>query len=67
MRVSTSKSEAMVVRKWWIALSDWGESSFKNFGVLFMSDWKMEKKTDRGFSAASSVLWVLLWTVVVKR
>ncbi|KAI3353754.1 hypothetical protein L3Q82_004986 [Scortum barcoo] len=61
MRISTSKSEAMVLdpRKGWHALSRVGGEvlpqveEFKYLGVLFTSEGKIEREIDRRIGAAS--------------
>ena len=40
---------------------------FKYLGVLFMSEGRMERETDRWISAAATVMRSLYWSVVVKR
>ncbi|KAK0155439.1 hypothetical protein N1851_002166 [Merluccius polli] len=70
MRVSTSKSEAMVLsrKKRWPVPSGWGESSWpKYLGVLFTTEAKREREIDRRMGAASAVMQALYRTVVVKR
>ena len=74
MRISTSKSEAMVLSQkrvdfpLWVGV-DWllHVEEFKYLGVLFMSEEKMEWEIDRWIGAASTVMWTLKWSVVVKR
>ncbi|XP_018538853.1 uncharacterized protein LOC108887791 [Lates calcarifer] len=74
MRVSTSKSEAMVLSRKMVdcSLRVGGEllpqaKEFKYLGVLCMSDGRMEYEIDRRISAASAVMRSLYWTTVVKR
>ena len=63
MRISTSKSEAMVLDRKKVAcpLWVWGEllphvEEFKYLGVLFASKGRMERETDRWISAAATVM-----------
>ncbi|CAM4549683.1 unnamed protein product [Leuciscus chuanchicus] len=63
MRISTSKSEAMVLSRKRVAfpLQVGGEflpqvEEFKYFGVLFTSEGRMEQEIDRQISAASAVM-----------
>ena len=74
MRISTSKSEAMVLDRKRVAcpLRVGGESlpqveEFKYLGVLFTSEGRMEREIDRRIGAASAVMRSLYRTVVVKR
>jgi len=74
MRVSTSKSEAMVLcRKMVVCSLRVGNEllpqgkEFKYLGVLFTSEGKMEREMDRRIGAASSVMRALYRSVVVKR
>ncbi|KAI3369679.1 hypothetical protein L3Q82_024522 [Scortum barcoo] len=76
MRISTSKSEAMVLeltRKGWRALSRVGGEvlpqveEFKYLGVLFTSEGKMEREIDRRIGAASAVMRSVYQIVVVKK
>ena len=74
MRISTSKSEAMVLNRKNVACSlrVGGEllpqvEEFKYLGVLFTSEGRMERETDRPIDAAAAVLRLLYQSVVVKR
>ncbi len=65
MRISTSKSEAMVISREKVAcpLQVGGEflpqmEEFKYLGVLFMSEGRMEREIDRRIGAASAVMWL---------
>ncbi|KAI3370614.1 hypothetical protein L3Q82_007190 [Scortum barcoo] len=61
MRISTSKSEAMVLdRKRKLEVEE-----FKYLRVLFMSEGKMEHEIDRQIGAASTVMWLVYRTLVV--
>ncbi|KAK0140998.1 Receptor expression-enhancing protein 6 [Merluccius polli] len=74
MRVSTFKSEAMVLCRKTLDCSLRVGSvllpqvkEFKYFGILFMSEGKMEREMNRRIGAASAVMRALYQTVVVKR
>ncbi|KAI3357129.1 hypothetical protein L3Q82_015603 [Scortum barcoo] len=74
MRISTSKSEAMILDRKRVAcpLRVGGEvlpqvEEFKYLGVLFMSEGKMEREIDRRIGAASAVMRSVYRTVVVKK
>uniref|UniRef100_A0A3B3BLN8 Reverse transcriptase domain-containing protein n=2 Tax=Oryzias melastigma TaxID=30732 RepID=A0A3B3BLN8_ORYME len=74
MRVSTAKSEAMVLdrRKVVCPLSVGGVrlpqvEEFKYLGVLFTSDGRSEREIDRRIGAASAIMRSLYRSVVVKR
>ena len=75
MRISTSKSEAMVVlsqRKVLCLLQVAEEilpqvEEFKYLGLLFTSLGKMERVIDRQIAAVSAVMWALRRPVLVKR
>ncbi|KAI3360397.1 hypothetical protein L3Q82_002311 [Scortum barcoo] len=75
MRISTSKSEAMVLDRKRVAcpLRVGGEflpqvEEFKYLGVLFTSEGKMEREIDRRIGAASAELCGQVYrTVVVKK
>ncbi|XP_065817852.1 uncharacterized protein [Labrus bergylta] len=74
MRVSTSKSEAMVLcrKKVDCSLQVGSESlsqveEFKYLGVLFTSEGRMECEIDRRTGSASAVMQALCRTVVAKR
>ncbi|KAI3358259.1 hypothetical protein L3Q82_003257 [Scortum barcoo] len=74
MRISTSKSEAMVLDRKRVAcpLQVGGEvlpqvEEFKYLGVLFTSEGKMEREIDRRIGAASAVMRSVYRTVVVKK
>ncbi len=73
MRISTSKSEAMVLSRKKVACSlQVGEvflpqvEEFKYLGVLFTRDGMMEREIDRRIGAASAVMWSMYRSVVVK-
>ncbi|TWW53801.1 hypothetical protein D4764_0263840 [Takifugu flavidus] len=72
MKISTSKSEAMVLnRKKWSAFSGSRRRSapveeFKYLGVLFTSERRMEREIDRRIGAASAVMRTLHRSVVVR-
>ncbi|KAK3538287.1 hypothetical protein QTP70_034769 [Hemibagrus guttatus] len=72
MRVSTSKSEAMVLDRKKVActLQVGGEvlpqvEEFKYLGVLFTSEGRMDREIDRRISAAAAVMWSMYRSVVV--
>ncbi|TWW64119.1 R2DM Retrovirus-related Pol polyprotein from type II retrotransposable element [Takifugu flavidus] len=68
MRISTSKSEAMVLdRKKVECLLLPQVEEFKYLGVLFTSEGRMEREIDRRIGAASTVMRTLHRSVVVKR
>ncbi|KAK3549179.1 hypothetical protein QTP70_033971 [Hemibagrus guttatus] len=74
MRVSTSKSEAMVLDQKKVActLQVGGEvipqvEEFKYLGVLFMSEGRMDREIDRRIGAAAAVMRSMYRTVVVKK
>uniref|UniRef100_A0A672GTN4 Reverse transcriptase domain-containing protein n=4 Tax=Salarias fasciatus TaxID=181472 RepID=A0A672GTN4_SALFA len=74
MRISTSKSEAMVLdrRKVACPLQVGGETlaqveEFKYLGVLFTSGGRMEREIDRRIGAAAAVMRSLYRSVVVKK
>ncbi|KAI3365731.1 hypothetical protein L3Q82_000696 [Scortum barcoo] len=74
MRISTSKSEAMVLDRKRVAcpLQVGGEvlpqvEEFKYLGVLFTSEGKIEREIDRRIGAASAVMRSVYRTVVVKK
>ncbi|XDV26977.1 hypothetical protein PO909_030586 [Leuciscus waleckii] len=74
MRISTSKSEAMVLSRKRVAcpLQVGGEflpqvEEFKYLGVLFTSEGRLERETDRRISAASAVMRSMYRSVVVKK
>ncbi|KAK3515257.1 hypothetical protein QTP70_013021, partial [Hemibagrus guttatus] len=74
MRVSTSKSEAMVLDRKKVActLQVGGEvlpqvEDFKYLGVLFTSEGRMDREIDRRISAAAAVMRSMYWSVVVKK
>ena len=73
MRVSTSKSEAMVLCRKTVECSLWVGSElmpqakeFKYLEVLFTSEGKMEREMDRWIGAVSAVIQVLYRSVVKK-
>ena len=68
MRVSTSKSEAMVLCWKTVGCSLWDRSKsllrgkeFKYLWVLFMSENKMDREVDRRISAVLAVMQALYW------
>ncbi|XDV52909.1 hypothetical protein PO909_021551 [Leuciscus waleckii] len=74
MRISTSKSEAMVLSRKRVAcpLQVGGEflpqvDEFKYLGVLFTSEGRMEWEIDRRIGAASAVMRSMYRSVVVKK
>ncbi|KAK3569488.1 hypothetical protein QTP86_031417, partial [Hemibagrus guttatus] len=74
MRVSTSKSEAMVLdlKKVACTLQVGGEvlpqvEEFKYLGVLFTSEGRMDREIDRRIGAAGSVMRSMYRSVVVKK
>ena len=74
MKISSSKSEAMVLDRKKVAcpLQVGGVSlpqveEFKYLGVLFTSEGRMEREIDRRIGAASAVMRSLYRTVVVKK
>ena len=74
MKVSSSKSKAMVLSQEKVEISVWvGDESlpqaeeFKYLGILFMSDGRLVGEMDRRIGASSAVMRVLLQSVVVKR
>ncbi|KAK0132409.1 hypothetical protein N1851_032714 [Merluccius polli] len=73
MRVSTSKSEAMVLYRKMVdcSLRVWSEllpqvKEFKYLRILFMSEGKIEREMDRRIGAVSAVMRALYRTVVMK-
>ncbi|KAK3566178.1 hypothetical protein QTP86_028416 [Hemibagrus guttatus] len=74
MRVSTSKSEAMVLNRKKVActLQVGGKvlpqvEEFKYLGVLFTSEGKMDREIDRRIGAATAVMRSMYRSVVVKK
>ncbi|KAK3518183.1 hypothetical protein QTP70_033879 [Hemibagrus guttatus] len=74
LRVSTSKSEAMVIDRKKVActLQVGGEflpqvKEFKYLRVLFMSDGRMDREIDRRIGAAAAVMQSMYRSVVVKK
>ncbi|KAK3552451.1 hypothetical protein QTP86_011720 [Hemibagrus guttatus] len=74
MRVSTSKSEAMVLDRKKVActLQVGGEvlpqvEEFKYLGVLFTSEGRMDREIDRRIGAAAAVMRSMYQSVVVKK
>ncbi|KAK3509762.1 hypothetical protein QTP70_008395 [Hemibagrus guttatus] len=74
MRVSTSKSKAMVLDQKKVActLQVGGEllpqvEEFKYLGVLFTSEGRMDREIDRRIGAAAAVMWSMYQSVVVKK
>ncbi len=73
MRISTSKSEAMVLSRKRVAcpLQVGGVllpqvEEFKYLGVLFTSEGRMEREIERRIGAASAVMRSMYWSIVVK-
>ena len=74
MRISTSKSEAMVLDRKKVTCPLWvgGEplpqvEEFKYLGVLFTSGGRMEREIDRRIGAVSTVMRALYRSIVVKK
>ncbi|KAK3532449.1 hypothetical protein QTP86_018088, partial [Hemibagrus guttatus] len=74
MRVSSSKSEAMVLdrKKVVCTLQVGGEvlpqvEEFKYLGVLFTSEGRMDRENDRRIGAAAAVMRSMYWSVVMKK
>ncbi|TWW81825.1 hypothetical protein D4764_01G0016400 [Takifugu flavidus] len=74
MKISTSKSEAMVLNRKKVERLLWVKEEilpqveeFKYLGVLFTSEGRMEREIDRRIGAASAVMQTLHRSVVVKR
>ncbi|KAK3537609.1 hypothetical protein QTP70_017005, partial [Hemibagrus guttatus] len=74
MKVSTSKSEAIVLNRKKVActLQVGGEllpqvEEFKSLGVLFTSEGRMDREIDRRIGAAAAVMWSMYRSVVVKK
>ncbi|GAA6111505.1 uncharacterized protein LOC111191400, partial [Tachysurus ichikawai] len=74
MRISTSKSEAMVLSRKRVAcpLQDSGEllpqvEEFKYLGVLFTSEGRMEREINRRIGVSSAVMRSIYRSAVVKR
>ncbi|KAK3568587.1 hypothetical protein QTP86_009401 [Hemibagrus guttatus] len=74
MRISTSKSEAMVLdwKKVAFTLQVGGEflpqvEEFKYLGVLFTSEGRMDREIDRWIGAAAAVMWSMYQSVLVKK
>ncbi|KAK0136262.1 hypothetical protein N1851_027842 [Merluccius polli] len=74
MRISTSKSESMVLNRKRVECTLWvGDEippqveEFKYLGVLFTSEGRMEREINRRIGAASAVMRTLHRSVVVKR
>ncbi|XDV14816.1 hypothetical protein PO909_014999 [Leuciscus waleckii] len=74
MRISASKSEAMVLSRKRVAcpLQVGGEflpqvEEFKYLGVLFTSEGRMEREIDRRIGAASAIMRSMYRSVVVKK
>ncbi|KAK3527697.1 hypothetical protein QTP86_034170 [Hemibagrus guttatus] len=74
MRVSTSKSEAMVLdrKKAACTLQVVGEflpqvEEFKYLGVFFTTEGRMDRDIDRQIGAAAAVMWSMYRSVVVKK
>ncbi|TWW59266.1 R2DM Retrovirus-related Pol polyprotein from type II retrotransposable element [Takifugu flavidus] len=60
MRISTSKSESMVLARKKV-------EEFKYLGILFTSEGRMEREIDRRIGAASAVMRALHRSIVVKK
>ena len=69
MKVSSSKSEAMVLNWKKVECSESlpQAEEFKYLGILFMSDGRLVGEMDRRIGASSAVMRALLRSVVVKR
>ncbi|TWW62347.1 R2DM Retrovirus-related Pol polyprotein from type II retrotransposable element [Takifugu flavidus] len=74
MKISTSKSEAMVLNRKKVECLLWVNEEilpqveeFKYLGVLFTSEGRMEQEIDRRIGAASTVMRTLHRSVVVKK
>ena len=73
MRISSYKSEAMVLNRQKVQCPLWAEESlpqaeeFKCLGILFTSDGRLEKEMDIRTGALPAVITGLLWSVLVKR
>ncbi|KAK3545578.1 hypothetical protein QTP70_008127 [Hemibagrus guttatus] len=69
MRVSTSKSEAMVLDRKKVActLQVGGVEEFKYLGILFMSEGRMDHEIVRQIGAAAAVMRSMYRSVVVKK
>ncbi|KAK3567029.1 hypothetical protein QTP86_008977 [Hemibagrus guttatus] len=74
MRVSTPKSEAMVLDQKKVAciLQVGGElfpqvEEFKYLGVLFTSEGRMDREIDKRIGAVAAVMWSMYRSVVVKK
>ncbi|KAK3567028.1 hypothetical protein QTP86_008979 [Hemibagrus guttatus] len=74
MRVSTSKSDAMVLNwKKMACTLQVGDAvlpqveEFKYLGVLFTSEGRMDHEIDRRIGAAAAVMWSMYQSVVVKK
>ena len=74
MRISNSKSEAMVLRWKRVDCPHWvgrellpQVEEFKYLGVLLTSKGKMQRQIDRHICTALTVMWKLKLSVVVKR
>ncbi|KAK0138543.1 hypothetical protein N1851_024925 [Merluccius polli] len=74
MRISTSKSESMVLNRKRVKCTLWVRDEilpqveeFKYLRVLFTSEGRMEREIDRRIGAASAVMRTLHGSVVVKR
>ncbi|TWW57360.1 hypothetical protein D4764_07G0000790, partial [Takifugu flavidus] len=66
IRISTSKSEAMVLSRKKVECLLWVKE-FKYLGVLFTSEGRMEQEIDRRIGARSAVMRTLHRSVVLKR
>lgn len=74
MEMSTSKSEAMVLRRKRVYCTLWIGSELlpqvkelKYTGVLFTSEGRLEHDIDRRIDAVAAVMRPLYWAVMVKR
>ncbi|KAL1282365.1 hypothetical protein QQF64_001168 [Cirrhinus molitorella] len=74
MKISTSKSKAMVLDRKKVAcpLQVGGEflvqvEDFKYLGVLFTSEGRLEREIDRRIGAAAAAMRFMYWSVVVKK
>ncbi|TWW63116.1 hypothetical protein D4764_03G0001240 [Takifugu flavidus] len=67
MKISTSKSEAMVLNRKKVECLLRVKEEFKHLGVLFTSEGRMEREINRWISAAPAVMRTLHQSVEVKR
>lgn len=74
MRISTSKSESIVLSGKWVEYLLWvGDEvlpqveEFKFLRIFSSNKEKMEREVDRWMGAMSAMIQALYWSVVVKR